>query len=490
MLTELFGKTIFNIDNFHRFSFFLGTDAGNLLKRFIEVIFFTIIISMILLEYKKNKKKEYKYLIVGFFSLLLRQLFMSSILFAEVFSDLSFNRFPILIMVLDNYLEIVALLSLTTAFIFPAFKHIIRKYQKVIIQELFLFTLITLSTYLFYKNGVISLTLLMTTFNLIKIIILLSVPLYLSLGRFKKVRYLRFVLLAFFVYLLIPLINIAGFILYGGIDPRILVLQHPLPFISILLLMGTVYLTLVDKAFLKSRLKRSEQEVKEQTELNKLKDLFISIVSHELRTPITSMKLYLSLFKKEKFGDLNKKQKDAIKTLSNENDRLSLIDNLLTIKKIESGNLVLEKSKFKISEIIDGLYTTIARNKGINVINKVKKGFVVYADKQKIKQVYINLMNNAIKFTKKGDTITIDAAKKRDRWFLSIKDSGVGIPHDEIPKLFDKFYQVDNTLTRKNQGVGLGLSIVKNIVELHFGKVEVKSSLGKGSEFKVWIQNQ
>lgn len=475
------------IEAFHSFTYFLGTSSGELLRRFIELIFYLIIIYMIFSEFRKNSKSEYKYLIVGFFALLGRQLFMCSILFGKIFGVINFNRFAVVILLIDQFLETLALLLLVAAFIFPAFKHIKLKFQKIVLLSFYSIALIVFSTYILYKAGYLGENSQILFLNIIQIAVLVAPYFFLWKGRPHNIKYLKSIMLALFIYLLIPLISLISLSIFGYLDPRLMVIQHPLPFISILILMRSVYLTLVDKAFLRTELEKSKESLEHERELSKLKDHFISIVSHELRTPITSIKLYLSLLKQAKFGTVSSSQENAIKTVINEVNRLSdLIDNLLTITKIEAHKLVLEKSDFNIKELADELYIGIADNKGIRVYNKLKS-FIVHADRNRLKQVYINLMSNAIKFSQKGGSITLASGRKGNEWYFSVKDAGIGISKDEIPLLFDKFYQVDNTLERKNQGIGLGLAIVKHIVELHKGRVEVKSNLGKGSEFIVWI---
>jgi signal transduction histidine kinase len=476
MLFDALARYVFNLETFHRFNFFLGTLEGELLKRSIELIFYLMIVYMVVSEFSRNKKREYKYLIISFFALSFRQAVMSAILFSRTFGVFKFTRFAVFIGFIDEYLEIVALLLLVAAFIFPAFKEKTIFFQRAILYSFYITTIITFGTYYLFKLGFISRGYEQVILFTLQLIVLIS-PFFLK-GDTKKIRHHKSILLAFFIYLLLPLSNIISLLYSGNISSKLLVLQHPLPFISILLLMRTVYLKLVDKAFLTEKLRRSEKAIKYQKELNKLKDHFISIVSHELRTPITSMKLYLSLLRKGKFGEVNLEQDKAIKTLADENSRLSdLITNLLTINRIEANKLVLEKSNFYVDEIIDDLYLNFASDKGIKIINKVKR-FRVTADKKMMKQVFVNLINNAIKFSDKGKKITISTGRKKNRWFLSVKDNGIGIPDEEIPKLFDKFYQTDNTLTRKNQGIGLGLAIVKNIVELHDGRIDVISILG------------
>ncbi|MFH2028759.1 MAG: HAMP domain-containing sensor histidine kinase [Nanoarchaeota archaeon] len=490
MLIEPLYKYIFNIQIFHSFAYFLGTTSGELLRRFIELVFYLIIMYMIISEFKKNKKREYKYLIVGFTALFLRQVFMCIILFNQVFSNDKFTRFGVFINFIDGYFEIIALLLLVSAFVFPAFKDKTIRFQNVVIKSFYFFTILSFCSYIVFRTILLDPVYISIVLDLIKITILLSPLFLISETDYRHIKHRKSISLAFYIYLLTPLSGFVSLLLYGRIDPRLYVVQHPLPFFSILLLIRTVYLTLVDKAFLNTQLRESEERFRHEKELNKLKDHFISIVSHELRTPITSMKLYLSLFRAGKFGAVDKRQDTAVKTISDETNRLSdLIDNLLTVNKIEANKIVLEKSQFNLNEIIDDIYINLAHSKDIEVANKIRKNFKVNADKKLMKQIYINLMNNAIKFSDKGSKIELSCGRKSKEWFLSVKDQGIGISKQEIPKLFNKFYQADNSLTRKNPGIGLGLAIVKNIVDLHNGRVEVISKLGKGTEFKVWVKD-
>lgn len=504
MILEAIYKYGFNIDTFHRFNFFLGTTSGELLKRSIELIFYLIILYMIFSEFNKNKKREYKYLIIGFLALFLRQAMMCIILFSQTFSVDKFTRFYIIIPFIDNHSETLALLLLVAAFIFPIFYEKTIPFQRRIVYTIYVISFVTIFTYLLFKFGLISTQYAVVIQKIMQIAVLIAPFFLFKKSQFERIRYKGSVLAAFFIYMLIPLITITSFLLFGYLDPRMRVLMHPLPFISILLLMRAVYLTLVDKAWLQNELRESKEMIKKEKELSKLKDQLISIVSHELKTPVTSVKLYLSLLKKGQFGRISSKQGKAIGTIVDENNRLSyLIDDLLVLNKIKSGKLTLNKSRFKIKVIIDKMYITLAREKGIKIVNRINESLEVYGDKIRLKQVYVNLMNNAIKFSEKGSTITLNAgtnntgtnsklsnntsnnAENESQWFFSIKDSGIGIPKEEIPKMFEKFYQVENVYTRKNQGIGLGLSIVKNIVSLHNGRITVKSQLKKGTEIIV-----
>ena len=488
MIFDLLSKYIFNLDTFHRLFFFLGTPAGESLKRFIELVFFLIIVYMLVSEFKKHKKREYKYLIVGFFSLFFRQFVMSLILFSQVFGINKFDRFELVISHLDNYLELVALILLVSAFMFPAFKEVTKKFQSNILAALGLVSVITLFDYLLIKNSFISENTNLMIFLIMKILILMTPFFLIHLGKWERIKYLNSILLAFFIYALTPLLYLVNLSLIGYINQRVIVSQHPLPFIAILLLMRSVYLQLVDKAFLQTRLKKTEAEVKHEKELSRLKDYFVSVVSHELKTPVTSMKLYLSLLHNKRFGDITAKQKQAIQTVINENNRLAdLINDLLTVNKIEAGKIKLNIEEFDLNEILDQLYFNLAKDKGIHIINRVPPNFLVKGDKLRLKQVFVNLLNNAIKFSGAGSTIEINCDRDSYHWSFSIKDSGIGIPKDELPKLFDKFFQVEKTMARKSQGIGLGLSIVKQLVDLHGGRVDVSSELNQGTTFTVRI---
>ena len=130
------------------------------------------------------------------------------------------------------------------------------------------------------------------------------------------------------------------------------------------------------------------------------------------------------------------------------------------------------------------LSSTLTSPKKLAIL--VKK-FIMYVDGEKFKQVFINLIGNAIKFTEKGGTITVNAMSEKNHWSISIRDTGKGIAKENIPKLFDKFFQVESYMTRDKGGIGLGLAIAKHIVDLHNGDIKVESELGKGSSFTVII---
>ncbi|MFH1064045.1 MAG: HAMP domain-containing sensor histidine kinase, partial [Candidatus Woesearchaeota archaeon] len=272
-------------------------------------------------------------------------------------------------------------------------------------------------------------------------------------------------------------------ILYDNMNRSLAVAGQPFPFISILLFTQVIYLKLVDKATLKDRLKKSEQLYAQEKEVSKMKDEFISTVSHELKTPLTSMKLYSSLLRDGKLGSVRPKQKDALRVVGEEIDRLNgLITDLLELSRLRSKKVKLELSEFDLHKLVnDKLYINMARKHKIKTIIDVPKKFFVVADRDKVKQVFINLFNNAIKFTEPKGTIRVVAKMHEKSWEFCIIDDGKGIEQDKIEKLFDQFYQVEDLMTRTKGGFGLGLSIVRGIVDLHKAKIEVKSKLGEGT---------
>jgi len=232
----------------------------------------------------------------------------------------------------------------------------------------------------------------------------------------------------------------------------------------------------------------TEEKYKIEKKLSDMKDEFVSVVSHELRTPLTSVKLYLSLLENGKFGELNEKQREALDIVESESDRLSrLIGDILSLSKLESGKEGLRLDVFDMNDLKNPLYYAAAEEKDISVSFYMPSRFIVKADKAMITQVFVNLISNAIKFTDKGGSVTVSCEDLGREWSLSVADTGKGIAKKEIPKLFDKFYQVEEHMTRTKGGTGLGLSIVKKIVDMHNGRINVDSEIGKGSRFTVYI---
>ncbi|MGM5482048.1 MAG: GAF domain-containing protein [Nanobdellota archaeon] len=244
---------------------------------------------------------------------------------------------------------------------------------------------------------------------------------------------------------------------------------------------------------LESKVDEATKELKEKNkELKKMDELktdFVSNVSHELRTPLTSIIGYAKLLSMGKLGELTAQQSKVISTIVSESERLSrLINDVLDLSKLESGKVNINFEKVDagqvIKESVESLMT-LANSKDLKLSKRLGDDLVMSSSHDFLKQAIINLLSNAIKFTKNGGKVNIFAKKKGNYMYIKVKDTGVGIPEEEIPKLFDKFYQIDSSMTREHSGTGLGLMIVKHIVDLHGGKIEVDSKVGKGSTFSI-----
>lgn len=228
----------------------------------------------------------------------------------------------------------------------------------------------------------------------------------------------------------------------------------------------------------------------ELEKITKLKDEFFTIISHELRTPLTiiysSLQLAYDIYNKEITPNMDK-------TLSRINQNcsrlLKLINNILDISKAEAGFLSLSSTEFDIvhlSETIVNSANSYAVSKGIELIfDTNEEECNVRLDKDKYEKTLLNLLSNAVKFTPEGKQIIVSLKIEEDNFYLSVKDFGVGIPMDKIDAIFDRFAQVDSSLSRRAEGTGIGLALVKKIVDLMDGEIEVISEVGMGTEFIV-----
>jgi signal transduction histidine kinase len=238
-----------------------------------------------------------------------------------------------------------------------------------------------------------------------------------------------------------------------------------------------------------SKMTRLFEEAEEQNEklksLDKAKSSFLANVSHELRTPLISIKGYLELMTKKKLGEITEKQEKAISVAIRNIKRLErLISSLLMYAQIEADktHLHLEESDLKttILECIEEERVLIEK-KELKLESNLEEGIILSYDKDKIKQVIINLISNAVKFTEKG-VIEITLKKENNSAIVKVKDTGTGIPKDKLKDIFERFKQVDDSIERRYGGTGLGLAIVKSIIEMHKGEIIINSEIGKGTE--------
>lgn len=272
-------------------------------------------------------------------------------------------------------------------------------------------------------------------------------------------------------------------------------LLHPLLFGIVFGAMGTVRYNKEQKieGFEKNLITKNielERANKKLQELDQLKANFLSMVSHELRTPLTTIQGYITFLKNEKSGALNETQKDCLKISEEEADHLNrLIEELLDLSKIETGKFKVNLTRVNITEAIKQAAASLklfAASREVTLENNVTPGLpMVLADKERIIQVVSNLIENAIKFNKKGGAVYINAsyAAGNNKLIFCISDTGTGIPADKIDKIFDRFYQVDSSKNRRYGGCGLGLAISESILKLHQGRIWVESQIGVGSKF-------
>jgi signal transduction histidine kinase len=239
-------------------------------------------------------------------------------------------------------------------------------------------------------------------------------------------------------------------------------------------------------AFNRSALALSKMD-EERKQLDKAKSEFLSITSHELRTPITPLKAQLQMLQQEYFGKLTEKQKESLDVVLRNADRLNkIIEDFLEISRIEAARLKfsfrrtdIQETLLEIARFMEGF----AKEKNIILVVTSNELPCIEVDPDRISQVLRNLIHNAIKFSPIGSRIEINTELKRDHIRFSVKDQGVGLKPDDQIRVFEPFYQVEGTLSRKYGGTGLGLTICRGIIEAQKGKIWVESNPGFGSTF-------
>ena len=291
-----------------------------------------------------------------------------------------------------------------------------------------------------------------------------------------------------------------GFIFVGTQNLEASITKGDQEFISILA--NQIGQTL-DNARLFEKTWRSQQEleikVEERTrqltgaleevkKVSKRKSDFISSVSHELRTPLTSVKGYASILLAGKLGAIPEEVKERLEKINRHSDELvHMVNDLLDISRIESGRVTMKQEPQNLIGIVGqatDLLSVQAKDKEINLVVDIPADAnSVYVDRNQIERVFINLIANAMKFTPLKGRISIRAHKKGTFVQVDINDTGCGIPKEAQDKIFEEFYRVDNAINQEVKGTGLGLALVKHIIEAHTGKISVDSQPGRGSTF-------
>lgn len=250
-----------------------------------------------------------------------------------------------------------------------------------------------------------------------------------------------------------------------------------------------------------------QQAYQRLQELDRLKSNFLATVSHELRTPLTSIIGYSEMLQAGIAGDLGEEQREFVQTIHAKGEHLlALITNLLDLSKLEQGAVELKREEIDTAALVDDVAKTVAphaHKKNVSVEVDVPPDVPrLHGDPVHVRQVLFNLADNAVKFTPRNGQVYLRArvtevepedggfgavlmATPRRAVELSVQDTGIGIPPEEQARVFDPFYQVDGSSTREHAGAGLGLSIVKRLVDAHGGSIRVESEVGRGTTFVV-----
>lgn len=257
----------------------------------------------------------------------------------------------------------------------------------------------------------------------------------------------------------------------------------------------------IDKLYRKAEenLKRRTEELKETVEYEKLRTAFFANISHELRTPLNviySAEQVLDIILKS--DKVKEKQSEAASYMliikQNCFRLIRLIANLIDITKMDAGYFNVSLSNNDVVRIVEDITLSVAKyveGRGVNLIfDTEKEEKIIACDPDKIERIILNLLSNAVKFTDKGGSIFVNIFEGENKIIISVKDTGVGVPADMREKIFERFVQVDKTTSRAREGSGIGLSIVKSLVEMHGGSITLKSEGGKGSEFIIEIPSR
>ncbi len=231
------------------------------------------------------------------------------------------------------------------------------------------------------------------------------------------------------------------------------------------------------------------RDVTKETEADRLKTEFVSTVSHELRTPLSSIYGYTELMLNRDIE--TPKQHKYLKTIHSETERLAnLVNDFLDVQRMESGKLSYKKTVVDILPLFEEMTSFYAASTDRHVISfevKDQVPHLIEADEEKLKQLLSNLLSNAVKYSPDGGNIRVELRSSTDEVHISVSDEGIGIPKDAVPKLFEKFYRVDNSDSRKIGGTGLGLAICKEIVTGHGGRITVESVERSGTIFHIHL---
>lgn len=225
------------------------------------------------------------------------------------------------------------------------------------------------------------------------------------------------------------------------------------------------------------------------SKIDQLRKDLIANVSHELRTPLSLIRGYAETIR-DVTGDSCEKRDKQLGIIIEETERLGrIVDDVLNLSQLQSGYIKLEKSRFSVKETVEAIakrYEVLSEKSGVMIVQHCTGDTVLEADKARIEQVFYNLINNAFNHTPAGGTITVRAAVKLTAVRFEVSDTGSGIPEEDIPHIWERFYKADSTGNKKAAGTGLGLAIVKGVLDAHQAVFGVESKMGMGTTF--WFE--
>lgn len=236
-----------------------------------------------------------------------------------------------------------------------------------------------------------------------------------------------------------------------------------------------------------------DEQIKRAKELDRAKSEFISIAAHQLRTPLSAIKWTLKMMIDGDVGNVTNEQKEFLDRGYVTNERMiSLVNDLLNVSRIEEGRFGYEFKTVSIDDIVDNLFKVarpLIAEKRINlVVNRSSGGLrMINADEEKLTLALENILNNSIKYTPPQGKITFSLEDKDGKLVITVSDTGVGIPKDQLPKLFTKFFRGSNAIRLQTDGSGLGLFITKNVIEKHQGTISVQSEEERGTIVKITL---
>ena len=233
------------------------------------------------------------------------------------------------------------------------------------------------------------------------------------------------------------------------------------------------------------------EDITDFKQLDQMKSDFVNMVAHELRSPLAAMRQLNTVLLNGLAGPLDEKPRDFVSRGTKKIDTLlDLIKDLLDVAKIEAGKFVQHRTPTDIGQILRELMALMeprAKSQGIDLTFALENLEPIHADPKSMEEIFNNLISNAINYSPEGGSVRVTARGLGNYLEIKVQDTGVGIPPEEVPKIFDKFYRVKHPKTRKVTGTGLGLAIVKGAVEAHHGTIDVESVLDRGTVFRVLL---